>query len=38
MLFIAIVVAFVVVIVTCMIMINRWMVAGRPRDNGKEHE
>ena len=38
MLFIAIVVAFVVVIVACMIMINRWMVAGRPRDSGKEHE
>ena len=36
MLFIGIVVAFVVVIVTCMILINRWMVAGRPRDNGHD--
>jgi len=36
MLFIGIVVAFVVVIVTCMIMINRWMVAGRPRDNDQD--
>jgi len=33
MLFIAIVLAFVVVTVTCMIMINRWMVSGRPRDD-----
>jgi hypothetical protein len=33
MLFIAIVVAFVVVTVTCMIMINRWMVSGRPLDD-----
>jgi hypothetical protein len=33
MLFIAIVLAFVVVTVTCMFMINRWMVSGRPRDD-----
>ena len=33
MLFIAIVLAFVVVTVTCMIMINRWMVSGRPQDD-----
>ncbi len=33
MLFIGIVVAFVVVTVTCMIIINRWMVSGRPRDD-----
>lgn len=38
MLFIAIVVAFVVVTVTCMIMINRWMVSGRPRDDVHEEE
>jgi hypothetical protein len=38
MLFIGIVVAFVVVIVTCMIVINRWMVAGRPRDNDQGDE
>jgi hypothetical protein len=38
MLFIAIVVAFVVVTVTCMIIINRWMVSGRPRDDVQEEE
>jgi hypothetical protein len=38
MLFIAIVVAFVVVTVTCMIIINRWMVSGRPRDDLQEEE
>lgn len=36
MLFIAIVIAFVVVTVTCMIVINRWMVAGRPQDDAHE--
>jgi hypothetical protein len=38
MLFIAIVVAFVVVTVTCMIIINRWMVSGRPQDDVQEEE
>ena len=38
MLFIAIVVAFVVVTVTCMIMIKRWMVSGRPRADVHEEE
>lgn len=38
MLFIAIVVAFVVVTVTCMMIINRWMVSGRPRDDVQEEE
>ena len=38
MLFISIVVAFVVVTVTCMIIINRWMVSGRPRDDLQEEE
>lgn len=33
MLFIGIVVAFVAVTLTCMIIINRWMVSGRPRDD-----
>ena len=38
MLFIAIVVAFVVVIVTCMIMINRWMVSKRPKAPGSHDQ
>ena len=38
MLFIAIVLVFVVVTVTCMIMINRWMVSGRPRDDEQREE
>lgn len=38
MLFIAIVVAFVVVTLTCMIVINRWMVAGRPRDDERDDD
>jgi len=38
MLFIAIVVAFVVVTVTCMIMINRWMVSARPRDDEQRED
>ena len=38
MLFIAIVLAFVVVTVTCMIMINRWMVSARPRDDAKRDD
>jgi len=37
-LFIAIVLVFVVVTVTCMIMINRWMVSGRPRDDEQREE
>jgi hypothetical protein len=37
MLFIVIVLAFVVVTVTCMIVINRWMVSGRPRDD-EQHD
>ena len=38
MLFLGIALSFVVVVVTCLILINRWMVSGRPEGERQEDD
>jgi hypothetical protein len=38
MLFLGIALAFVAVVVTCLVIINRWMVSGRPQDMGDDDD
>ena len=38
MLFLGIALSFVVVVVTCLILINRWMVSGRPEEERQDDD
>jgi len=38
MLFLGIALSFVVVVVTCLILINRWMVSGRPGEERQDDD
>jgi hypothetical protein len=38
MLFLGIALTFVVVVVTCLILINRWMVSGRPEGERQDDD